>query len=306
MPWLGVLCFLMAGCSPERDPATLLGADAAGQLVVDAVLLVGQPLPPVYLRQTRPSGAPYTRAQAAVTEAQVVLRQGGTVYPYTVHRDSAGCYLPPADAPTVAPLATYELSVAWADQELTAATTTPAPVRLTEVVILDAVSLSEVRRLRLVGAAGDDPWAAPENQLPYRQGLLEARLDDTPALAFQAAVANLETDSEFLVDEGFLEAGDQADFERQGSSPPTLLPDRRFRLPWFAVAFAGRHVLRIFSIDANWYAYIRTADLGGAFGGLVGDRFDRPRFSVDGGIGLFVSGSVDSVAFVVTGRAPEP
>jgi hypothetical protein len=302
MLWLLIVCVLLSGCSPERDPATLLGAEAAGQLVVDAVLLVGQPLPPVYLRQTRPSGAAYTRTQAAVPDARIVLRQGATTYTYTAQPDSAGCYLPPGAAPTVAPLTPYELTVTWAGQQLTATTTTPATLKLTEVVVLDAVNLKELRQLRLFDATGGDPWAAPENELRYRQGLLEARLDQAPALAFQAAVVNLETDSEFLVDESFLEPGDQTDFDRQGSSPPTLLPDRRFRLPWFAVSFAGRHVLRVFSIDANWYAYIRTADLGGAFGGLVGDRFDRPRFNIEGGIGLFVSGSVDSVAFVVTRR----
>lgn len=75
-------------------------------------------------------------------------------------------------------------------------------------------------------------------------------------------------------------------------------------LPWFAVAFAGRHVWRTYALDQNWYDFARTDPEtgGGGFGRLAGDGFKRPSFAVQGGIGLFGSAAVDSVGFVVLPR----
>ncbi|HIF22999.1 MAG TPA: hypothetical protein EYQ27_14115, partial [Gemmatimonadetes bacterium] len=62
-------------------------------------------------------------------------------------------------------------------------------------------------------------------------------------------------------------------------------------LPWFAVAFAGRHVWRTYALDQNWYDFARTDPEtgGGGFGRLATDGFQRPSFAVQGGIGLFGS-----------------
>ena len=64
-------------------------------------------------------------------------------------------------------------------------------------------------------------------------------------------------------------------------------------------------MIRIFALDENWYDLVRSSpELAGgrgavAFGGNLGDAFERPIFHVDGGIGLFGSASVDSGAFFV-------
>ena len=87
-------------------------------------------------------------------------------------------------------------------------------------------------------------------------------------------------------------------------------PDGNLRMPWFIVGFAGRHVIRVYAVDKNWFDLIRSVpefyqdDDDGAFqqGGLAGDNFERPLFHVDGGIGIFGSASVDSVGFVVLPR----
>ena len=76
------------------------------------------------------------------------------------------------------------------------------------------------------------------------------------------------------------------------------------RLPWFAVVFGGRHLFKLYALDQNWFDYTRSSFEGGeAFeGGLAGDNFERPLFSIDGGLGLFGSASVDSVGFFVLPR----
>ena len=75
-------------------------------------------------------------------------------------------------------------------------------------------------------------------------------------------------------------------------------------MPWFAVAYGGRHLFKVYALDQNWYDYTRTnrAENPGFAGGLAGDSFERPLFRIEGGIGLFGSASVDSVGFFVLPR----
>ena len=102
------------------------------------------------------------------------------------------------------------------------------------------------------------------------------------------------------------EEDDVEDFDRQGSSPPLEAPDGSIRLPWFAVAFEGRYLFKVYALDQNWFDYTRTSgEDGGFFGGLVGDNFERPQFNLVGGIGLFGAAAVDSVGFYVLPRPEE-
>ena len=93
--------------------------------------------------------------------------------------------------------------------------------------------------------------------------------------------------------------------ERNGSSPPLEATGGKATLPWFAIFFQGRYKIRILALDANAFDYVRSiarADGGFSFGGAPGDRFERPVFHVQGGIGLFGSASADSVGFFVHPR----
>lgn len=293
---------LLGACAADRDPASLFGPDAAGQVVVDGVLLVDQPLGDVFIRRTLAPGQEYTAELAAVRDAQVSITSGSTTWVYSHDPDSSGRYLPPPGAPLVQPQTTYELVARVDDQVVRAQTTTPGRLRLQEAVVLDAASLAQERGLRLFAEAGPQAFKAPENQIPFRSGLIELRVTPEPGVRYQLALRNLEADSRFLIDEGFLEEDDAEDFDREGSSPPLEAADGRVRVPWFAIAFEGRHLLRLYSLDRNWYDYARTTDQGGFFGGLVGDGFERPLFRVEGGLGLFGSAAVDSLGFTVLPR----
>ena len=297
------LCTLVAACTVDRDPQTLFGPVEETTLVVDALLIVDQPLPDLFVRQTMAPGQTYTRDLAGAIDAEVTIRQGDQVFAYAADLDSVGRYLPPPGAPLVRPQTLYALEVRAAGHLVRARTTTPGRLRLREAVILDEDSLVEERRLRLFDEVGDSAFKVPENQLPYREGLLELRLEPSAAIAYQLALFNLEIDSAFLIDEDFLEEDDVDDFDRQGSSPPVEAPDNKVRLPWFAVAFEGRHLFKVYALDQNWYDYARTSgENSGFFGGLIGDNFERPVFNVEGGIGLFGSASVDSLGFSVLPR----
>ena len=296
---------VLTSCAADREPGSLFGPTAETEVVIDATLLVDQPLPDLFVRRTLSPGQLYARDVAGVLDAQVVIRQGDQLYPYAADADSAGRYLPPAGAPLVEARTTYELEVVTSGGLVRARTTTPGRLSLREAVVLDEETLVEERRLRLFSEVGEAIYRIADNQLPYREGVLELRLQPTAAVAYQLALFNLETDSDFLIDEDFLEEDDVADFDRQGSSPPVEALDGRVRLPWFAIAFEGRHLFKIYALDRNWFDYARTSgEDGGFFGGLIGDSFERPIFNVDGGIGLFGSASVDSVGFNVLPRPP--
>ena len=294
---------LLISCSADREPGSLFGPTADTEIVVDATLIVDHPLPDLFVRRTLPPGQVYSQNLAAVVDAEVLIRRGDQVFVYAADPDSAGRYLPPDNAPPVQPQTLYQLEVRTSDRRVRAQTTTPGRLVLREAVILNDETLEEERRLRLFSEVGDGAYKITDNQLPYREGVLEVRLEPTTAVAYQLALFNLEEDSAFLIDEDFLEEDDVEDFDRQGSSPPLEASDGRVRLPWFAIAFEGRHLFKIYALDRNWFDYARTSgEDGGFFGGLLGDNFERPTFNLDGGIGLFGSASVDSLGFNVLPR----
>jgi hypothetical protein len=291
---------LVGACSPERDAGELFGPSEAGLLVVDAQLIVGEPLPDLFLRRTAAPGERYDAAAQAVLDARVVVSGPTGEIGYSADPDSAGRYLPASDD-VVQPQTEYRLDVRVGDEVVTARTTTPGILRLREVVLLDEANLQELRRLVLFGEA-PDVFAEDANGVVYLDGLLEKRIDPVAGAAgYQLSLFSLDEDSDFVIDADFLEEDDYEDFERQGASPALDAENGRVRLPWFAVAFAGRHVWHTYALDRNWYDLARTdPDVGGGgFGELAGDSFQRPLFHVEGGIGLFGSAAVDSVGFVV-------
>ena len=286
---------LLCACAAERDPDALFGPTQDGLLVVDAQLIVESSLPPVYLSQTQAPGRVYTTA--AVEGAQVAISSDGQTFDYTEDPQAPGRYLPSAPAPSVAPATVYDLAIATADdRRLRAQTTTPRRLRVVELLLRDDQTLTPLSRLKLFAELGDAVYQAPENQIVYQQGLIEAILEEQLDIpAYQLAIFNLEEDSPLLIDADFEE------LERQGASPALAVRDGQARLPWFAVAFAGRHKFKIYAVDENWFDFIRTDpdEGGGSFGGLLGDQFQRPIFNIEGGIGLFASAAVDSVGFTV-------
>jgi hypothetical protein len=169
--------------------------------------------------------------------------------------------------------------------------------------LLESDAQTVRRALATFPAAGDSIFA--RNEIIYSDGLLEARFDRPDVPAFQVAVRNLEADSPLLVEPDFLDEDDLAKLERSLSSPAIAAEDATLRLPWLAVYYEGRTIIRVHAIDRNWFDLIRSTpglDNGPgafAFGGNLGEGFERPIFHVEGGIGLVGSSSVDSLGFRV-------
>lgn len=305
--WLGA-AIALAGCSTEEGTNTPFSPTDVGTLVVDAVLIVDDRIPPLFVGQTLPPDAVFSEADAAVSGATVMIRQGDRVTEYMEDPGRRGRYLPVADTSRVAPETRYELTVEAPDgRRATASTLTPGRFAVNTWVLLDEESLALRQTLRSFDEVGDDVFAAAENQITYLDGLLEARFDRVGNSFYQVAVLNLEDSSDFVIDADFLDEEDYESLEREISSPVLEASSNFVRLPWFAIYFAGRHKIKVFAIDENWYDIVRSSpaligDGGGGFGGNAGDSFDRPFFHVDGGIGLFGSGAVDSIGMVILPR----
>ena len=294
----------LVGCKVERDPSSLFGPDASGVLVVDALLIVDKPLPQVLISETVKANAGYSERWEGVGDAEVVISQGEQTFLYSPGF-AAGSYMPPSNAPLVLPNTIYNLRVRSQGREATAQTITPGRFDIREAVLLDDETLEVIRPLNRY-----EDGNVEENRIVYQDGLLEMRFDPLPVSGYHIAIESLDPTSDFVIYSDLVDEDERADFERYGSSPAFEGTDGIVRFPWFAVAFAGPHVIRIYAVDKNWFDLIRSVpeffqdDDGNAFqpGGLAGDNFERPLFHVDGGIGIFGSASVDSVGFVVLPR----
>ena len=289
----------------ERESDDIFAPSEDNVVVVEAVLFVDAPLPPVQVRRTVAPGDPYSAASAALADAQVSIHHGDAVFEYRPDPVAAGRYLPPAGAPSVEPGSTYELRVVTdTDPEVRATTQTPPRMRIGEVVLLDddreAGEYREVGRLRLFSET-DDVYQAAENQLEYTRGVLEVRLDhDGEAVSYQFGVTNLEPNSPLLIDSDWL---DEDEFERRETSPLLRSDDGAVYLPWYGIYYAGRHKIRLYAVDENWYDLVRTDNVGSDRGaGEAGQGFQRPLFHIENGIGLFASACIDSFGFFVRSK----
>jgi hypothetical protein len=291
---------LFAGCSTDRPDSEFFAPGDVGTLVVDATLIVGQPLPRIQLTRTTTPDQVFNFRESAEAGAsvEIVSRSGGTRFQYIMVRP--GVYAPLRGI-FVNPETTYDLRIVTTDGEvLTATTTTPPRFSIDEWVLLDNSGNTVRRRLRTFVELGDSVYYAPENQLIYTDGLLEGRFERTDVAGYHVGLQSLDLDSDFVFDPAFFDDEDFESLERIISSPPFEAGEGTVRLPWFAIFFQERYKIRVFAVDPNWYDLILTLpEFSGGLGGEAGDDFGRPKFNVNGGIGLFGSGSVDSIGVYI-------
>lgn len=314
-----LLLVLATGCTPERDSATLFAPEAVGVLVIDATLIVGEPLPALRLTRTLAPNVPFTLSAAWEHGAAIsVSGPAGAIeyreyYEESVQNGVVAAYRPSAPViPLVLPGTRYDLSVVTSKGErLSAVTVTPAEFQVSDWRLMTADGTSVVRSLRTFAELGDSVYTHPDNQLAYAEGLVEGVLPQLApgygAAGFQVALFSLDPDAGFVINPPFFTEEDFADLPRMGSSPILNGEQGNLRLPWFGVFYDGRTLYKAFAVDRNWYDLERSIPQGGGsfiFGGNVGEGVDPPVFHVQGGIGLFGSAAVDSVGFFVLPLAP--
>jgi len=295
----------LSACTPERDPATLFAPDDVGTLVVNGVLIVGEPLPLIRLTRTQVPDSPFDE-NGGVILATMSISFDGQVVNY-ITPNSAGQYVPGiAPVPLVLPETKYDLAVTTIEGEvLTSSTTTPQVFAISQWILTSSDGQSQLRTLKSFADEGDQVYFHPDNQLTYGEGLVDASFAGVDATAygaygFQLAIFSIDFDAELIIDPPFVDDEDLEDFPRLGSSPILEGSDGFLRLPWFAIYFGGRHLYKVNAVDLNWYDLVRSVPFGGGSfgaGSNIGEGSDAPIFHVNGGIGLFGSASVDSTGF---------
>ena len=291
----------------DRDAEDLFGPGEDNVIVVDAILIVDAPLPPVDLRRTIAPGLLYSAAGTALTGALVTILQGDSVYEYLPDPLFPGRYLPSAGAPPVEPSTSYELLVDTdGEPQVRSTTRTPPRVRVTEFVLLDDDLEEVLQHLRLFAEIGDEVYTSPENQLEFTVGALEVRIQlDGSAASYQFGINNLESTSPLLFDSDFVD--DEDGLERTETSPLLRLDEAALYLPWEGMYYAGRQKVKLFAVDRNWFDLVRTDNVDSEREtGEAGQGFQRPLFNVENGIGLFASASVDSIGFFVRRKGSPP
>ena len=105
------------------------------ELVVEAFLTTGQPLPPVTLRQTRPLSETSGGGGTAASGAEVELELGGARYAYRAVPEEPGQYVPARAGVRVPERAPFRVDVRWGEQHATASGVAPPPIRLDSVQV---------------------------------------------------------------------------------------------------------------------------------------------------------------------------
>jgi TusA-related sulfurtransferase len=299
---------LALSCSTKRDPNDLFAPGGVGIPVVDAVLEVGKLFPPVYLTRTLAPDEPYSYEAASIHGAAVSIETDNARFEYG--EDVKGRYLllniiGSLDCSgLVCPSTTYRLTAVLPDgTTLRATTTTPAAVDVREWVLLDSSGQTVEQVLETFNDSLSTDEVFARNQLIYTQGLVEIRPGATPVVGWEIGLSSLDTGSRLLPNVDFLNESDLKNFTRVSNSPPFYADGKPLRVPWFAVYYEGRYIMRLYSMDRNWYDLARTDPAIGSggfgFGGETGDTSTRPIFHVEGGIGLFGSMAADSIGFYV-------
>ena len=300
----GLMALLvLAGCD-TTDPSI-----HADELVVEAYLVAGEALPPVWLSRSLEVDGTWDSDQRAVQQADLRIERldaEGRVletFPYERTIAALGQFVPVVPH-TVSPGSTYRL-VALADglEEARAITRVPEQFELLEVshaaldyldpeqfsFLVTRSSFEDRQSIFVFTIASRDP--EPANLVP-------------PYLEFFFDKEERES-GEPLV----FEPGEQEELARFTSPPINEgnydLVDGgllRVRLPWFAVAFYGPTDITMSVLDDNLYDFQRYQQSQQNGGLLSPGEIPNVPDPVEGGAGIF--GSMARVSSVVDIRRP--
>ncbi len=287
---------LLGGCDT-------VSTDPESEVVVEAYLVAGEPLPPVRLTQSVAATERFTPADAAVQSADVAIQRLNTdgsveaTYPYE-ESDSLSIYQPVDDTPRVVPRTRYRLNVSTSDgATVRAETTVPDTITVLDVANTDVVYQgAEQPQFTIRPAQGTDR--------PRTYAFAITSQLDFETLSEEALAAEL---TPFYADAYDPDEDNIAEFER-GASP--LINEDSFTfnddgtitldVPWIGFAFYGANTVTINAPDENYYDLIRTqtAQQGGLAPGEIPNVIDR----VEGGTGIF--GSLSRTGATITIERP--
>lgn len=282
---------VVAGLMAVAWAVVMSGCDAIDtsaveqQPVVEAYLVDGDPLPPVFLSRTAPVNAG-PGGQAPIVGASVEIdRVGDAGETISYREDADGTYVPDGTAPVVQGGATYRLRVRLPDGVLLSAeTTVPTGLQLVRSVNTESTFQSPQQPSFTV-------TRATVRDVPVVFIYTTVSLLDFDGMSTDGLRAEL---TPFYAD-GFDEDEDDPRDFRTNTSPivnqanydvnadGTITTD----YPWIALAFYGDNEVGVSVLDRALYDYIRTQ--GAQQGGLSPGEIPNVLDNVEGGTGIFGS-----------------
>lgn len=282
------LATALVGCD------TTAPSDHEPEVVVEAYLVGGESLPPVWISLTEDVDAEYDGADLAVDGADVRIElldeQGGvdTSYPYVRGFGSAGRYVP-AESGDVLPGRQYRLRV-----DVDGFPPVTSDLRVPGAFELLSVSNESIEYL--------DPaqveYTVTKSDYPGRQTIfIFSIVAENPSIEtltplYREIIYGIGPDESI---EGRNLDPDEMNEILINTSPPINEGNYEENqdgsltvgLPWFAVAFYGRTETVMYAVDDNLYDFLRYAQVQQGGSTLSPGEIPNVRDNVEGGRGVF-------------------
>ncbi len=259
--------------------------DYKPDVVLEAILLVGEPIQNIALLQTQPISSKYNHYKAFIKNAEVLVKADGQVFSLLFNYDSLkpGYYYPDVNY-KVKPNTEYTIEVKLPDGKiLSGKTTTPTEIywqtRVNKTIQYpkDTINLPQSDSISWTRAPGFDYYIIAETCLDT---LEYGKYLDPPTNEKNRRVYN-----PFINENRYKE-----------QSVSGLIPNTKARIVWSAFRWFGKHELTIMAADWNlvrWY----LQNLGvNSVNPLLG--------SVEGGIGVVGSAYAIRDTFMLLKNQP--
>jgi len=289
--------------------AAFVGCDTTAtqperQVVVEAYLEGGAPLPKIRLTRSVDTDQAYTPRGTAVGGATVRIRRldddGAPADTTSYTETDPGVYRPAmTTSPIVQPLTTYELSVETPDGNTVTATTT----------VPDTISIIKTENEEAIYQGPTQPRFTITPPQSARDGQAVLVLTTTSQLDFGRPESQLRRRLTPFYKDDYDSEEDDIELYRTTSSG--VLNEANFtrdetgrittKLPWISVAFFGPNTSAVHVLDDNLYDIIRSqqAQTTNGQNGLGPGEIPNVIEHVEGGTGIFGSYVRDSTGIFV-------
>jgi hypothetical protein len=251
------------------------------QVVVEAYLAAGEPLPRIWLSKTSPIGRAYSfeefAARGAVVTVALVGADGADEETYTLAELEPGIYGVEGDAPVVRPLRTYrfEARVPGFELPVRASTVTPDTFRVVRAP-------ADTLRYQV----GPSPEVAvSRSSYPGRQTFYIITIESLAPFDYDLTpIRALREDArreDFIIGASPI----------LGADTYPVAPDGNLevRIPWLSFSFFGPNRFTVHAIDDNLYDFVRTRSGQFSFGALSPGEIQNVLEYVENGTGFFGS-----------------
>ena len=252
----------LSGCSEPSYPS-----EYSNQVVVQGYLMAYQPIDSIVIRRTAQIDEYATGQRLAMRGALVVISGNGIVDTLKEKLGYPGYYTSvriPRNI--IQPKTTYSLYVKVSDgRSVTAQTTVPDTFH-----IIDKDKFPRV--------------------LHYRKGLYS--IDWTSSNTYSdyiTSVTSVDLSVENPIPNNF---GDNERKPDRTSYGFNYIEKTHAEIPWFTFNYYGETALSVTAVDENYYAFIRQLEGGGT-------DIRELHYNVNGGLGVFGSGALDSLHIVL-------